>query len=217
MFTLLYLRLLVYLQLWFWIKMPKSKREEAGSPSKSERQKLQRLCKQSGAVYGSVRNLVKTSNLPVSKVRHFLHWKLFYTKFFSTKRKFKRMQAFARFKIEIGCMDLACVAKLAEDNKGVKYLLVRQDLFDRTVDEEGMKTKDSKKTVRAFFIMITQQNRPREIWVHKRTEFAGEFKTLWKAEGIQTYSTMSETKSAFAERTMRSLKSILHRHIKEYR
>ena len=44
------------------------------------------------------------------------------------------MKAFARFKNEIWCMDLAYVDKLAKDNKGVKYLLVRQDLFDKTVD-----------------------------------------------------------------------------------
>ena len=44
------------------------------------------------------------------------------------------MKAFARFKNEICCMDLAYVDKLAKDNTGVKYLLVRQDLIDRTVD-----------------------------------------------------------------------------------
>ena len=70
------------------------------------------------------------------------------------------MKAFARFKNEIWCMDLAYVDKLAKDNNGVKYFLVRQDLFDRTVDAKGMKRKDSKKTVRAFFTMITKKNRP---------------------------------------------------------
>ena len=37
-FILLYLTLLVYLQLWLWIEMPKPKREEAGSLPKYERQ-----------------------------------------------------------------------------------------------------------------------------------------------------------------------------------
>ena len=45
----------------------------------------------------------------------------------------------------------------------------------------------------------------------KGTKFAGEFEKLCKAEGIQIYSTMSETKVAFAERTIRSLKNILYR------
>ena len=48
------------------------------------------------------------------------------------------MKAFARFKNEIWCMDLACVDKLAKDNNGVKHILVRQDLFGRTVDANGM-------------------------------------------------------------------------------
>ena len=125
------------------------------------------------------------------------------------------MKAFARFKNEIWRMDLAYVDKLAKDNNGVMYLLVRQDLFDRTVDAKGMKTKDSKETVRAFLTMITKRNRPEKISVDNGTEFAGEFKKLFKAEGIQIYSTMSETKAAFAERTIRSLKNILYRYMED--
>ena len=110
-------------------------------------------------------------------------------------------------------MDLAYVHKLAKDNNGVKYRLFPQDLFDRTVDAKGMKTKNSKEAVCAFFAfltMITKKNRPKKNWVDKGTEFAGEFKKLCKAEGIQNYPTLSETKAAFAERTIRSLKNILY-------
>ena len=57
--------------------------------------------------------------------------------------------------------------------------------------------------------MITKNNRPEKTLVDKGKEIAGQFKTLCKAEGIQSYSTMSETKAAFAERTIRSLKNIL--------
>ena len=165
--------------------MPKLKREEAESHSKSERQKLQRLYIQGGAAYGSLCNLVKASNLSVSKVRPFLHSKPTYTKFTFATRKFKRMKAFARFKNESWCMDLAYVDKPAKDNYGVNYLLVRQDLFDRTVDAKGMKTKGSKETVRAFLSPITKTNHPKKISVDKGTEFAEEFKKLCKAEGIQ--------------------------------
>ena len=126
--------------------MPKLKREEGGSLSKYERQKLQRLYTEGAAAYGSARNLAKASRLPVSKVRQFLHSKGSYTKFTLATRKFKRMRAFARFKNEILCMDLAYVDKLAKKNNGVKHLLVRQDLFDRTVNAKGMKTKDSQET-----------------------------------------------------------------------
>ena len=195
--------------------MPQLKREQAESLSKSERQKLQMLYTQGCAAYGSVRNLVQAGNLSVSKVRQFLHSKRFYTKFTFATRKIKRMKAFARFKNETWCMDLAYVDKLAKDNNGVKYLLVHQDLFDRTVDAKGMKTKGSKKTVRAFLTMITKKNRPKKIWVDKGTEVAGEFKKLSKAEGLQIYSTMSETKSAFAERTIRSMEKTLYRYMED--
>ena len=77
------------------------------------------------------------------------------------------MKAFARLKKEIWCLDLACVDKLANDNNGVNYLLVRQDLFDRTVDAKGMQTKDSKETVRAFLSMVTKKKRPEKIRVDK--------------------------------------------------
>ena len=215
-FTLLYSTLLEYHHLWFLTRMPKLKIEEAGFRSMYERQKLQRLYTQGAVAYVSVRNLAKASRLPVLNVRQFVHSKDFLTKFTLAARTFKRKGAFARFRNEIWCMDLAYVDKLAKENNGVKYLLVRRDLFDRTVNAKGMKTKDSQETVKAFSSMITKRNRPKKIWVDKGTEFAGAFKKFCTAEGIQVCSTMSETKAAFAERTIRSLKNILYRYMEDY-
>ena len=130
--------------------MPRVKKEEIRSLSKSERQKLQRLYTQGFAAYGSVRNLAKAAKLSPLKVREFLHSNTTYTRFTQATRKFKRMRTFARFKNEIWCMDLVYVDKVAKENNGVKYLLVRQDLFDRTVDAKGMKTKDRRKQSRFF-------------------------------------------------------------------
>ena len=100
-------------------------------------------------------------------------------------------------------MDLAYIDKLAKENNGVKCLLVRQDLFDRTVNAIGMNTNDSQEFVKSFPSMITKKNRPKNIWVDKGTEFAGAFKKFCAAEGIQVYTTTSETKADFAERTIR--------------
>ena len=149
------------------MRMPKLKREEAGSLSKPERQKLQRLYTQGGAAYGSVRNLVKASNLSVSKVRQILHSKPFCTTFTLATHKFKRMKAFARFKNEKCCMDLAYVDKPAKDNNGEKYLLVRRDLLDRTVDAKRMKTKISRETVRAFLAMTTKKTTEKKFGLTK--------------------------------------------------
>ena len=79
-----------------------------------------------------------------------------------------------------------------------------------------MKTKDSQETVEAFSTMIGKRNRPKKIWVDKGTEFAGAFKKFCAAEGIQFYSTMSETKAAFAERTTRSLKNIFYLYMENF-
>ena len=193
--------------------MPRVKKEELGSLSKSERQ---RLYTQGLAAYGSVRNLAKAEKFSPSKVRDFLHSKISYTRFTQATCKFKKMRAFATFKIENWCMELAYVDKLAKVNNGVKYSLVRQNLFDRTVDAKGLKTKDSKETVLSFSKMITRKNRPNKIWVEQGTEFAGEFKKFCSDEGKEIYSTMSETKAAFAERTIRSLKNIMYRYMEDY-
>ena len=126
------------------------------------------------------------------------------------------MRAFARFRNEFWCMDFAYVDKFAKENNGVKFLMVLQDLFDRTVNAKGMKTKDSQETVKTFSSMITKRNRPEKIWVDKRTEFAGAFRKFCAAEGLQVYSTMIETKAVFPERTIRSLKNILYRYMKDF-
>ena len=64
--------------------------------------------------------------------------------------------------------------------------------------------------------MITKRKRPKKFWVDKGTEFAGAFKKFCVAERIQVYSTMSETKAAFAERTIGSLKNIVYRYMEDF-
>ena len=63
--------------------------------------------------------------------------------------------------------------------------------------------------------MITKRSRPKKVWVDKGTEFSGAFKNFC-AEGMQVYFTMSETKAAFAERTILSLENILYHYKEEF-
>ena len=117
---------------------------------------------QGRAAYGSVRILVKASNPPVSKVRQFLHSKPSYTMFTLATRKFRKMKAFAGIKNEKCCEDLAYVGKQIKDSNGVKCLLVRQDLFDSTINANGTKTKDSKETVIAILTVNTKRIEPKK-------------------------------------------------------
>ena len=95
------------------------------------------------------------------------------------------MRASARFKNEICGMNLAYVDELAKENNGVQYLLVRQDLFDKTVTAQLMRTKDSQETVKAFPSMITKKNRPKKIWVDKATDSPERLKSFVLQRGYK--------------------------------
>ena len=95
------------------------------------------------------------------------------------------MKAFARFVKEIQCMDLAYIDKLDKDNNGVKYSLLRQDLFDRSVDAKGMKTKNSKGLVRVSLTVIEKRIVPKK------------FRLTWDQnllESLQNYARLKEYK-----------------------
>ena len=143
--TSLYLTPWEVLHVWFWIRKPEPKRREAGSFSKSERQRLQRLYTQRAADYGFECNLLKASNLPVSKLRQFLLSKISYAKSPFATQLFEGMKAFAGFIFDIWCMDLDFVDKLAMRKNGEKYLLDHEYFFDRKVYAIEMNTTDTKK------------------------------------------------------------------------
>ena len=196
--------------------MPKQKTEELGSLSKFEKVSLNRLYSRGRAAYSSVRNLSKASGLSKKKVEQFLQTKTSYTKFGPPIRRFRRLQAFSKYINEIWCMDLAFVDKLASQNKGVKCLLVAVDVFSRFVRVQTMKTKYAKDTLQAFKKMISRKNTPEKLWVDKGTENGGIFKKFCKEKSIEVYSTMSETKAAFAERAIQSLKHIIYGYIEDH-
>ena len=111
-------------------------------------------------------------------------------------------------------MAFANVDKLAKFNKGVKHLLVAADALSRYVRVETMKSKDANETKRAFKRMI-KNKKPKKLWTDKGTEFKGPFKAFCEKQGIEIYHTQSETKSAFAERNIRSLKNIIYKHLEQ--
>ena len=108
-------------------------------------------------------------------------------------------------------MDLALVDKLAKDKNGMKYLLVREDLSDRTVHAKGMKTKDSKDTVETFPEKITRKNRPKSFgrtgdricWQFQETLQRWKNRILlyneWDGSSIcRTYNTLTQKKFGIA-------------------
>ena len=67
------------------------------------------------------------------------------------------------------------------------------------------------KSAKAFEMIEKVQQQ--KVWSDKGTEFKEAFKKLREKRGIATYITANETKSAFAERIIRSLENIMHKHM----
>lgn len=185
-----------------------------GNLSNAERRSLHGAYTEGPAAYGSIANLVKQTGLSRKKVKQFLHSNNAYTKYHIAKRKFPRLKVFARHVNDIWCVDLAQVDKLASNNNGVKYLLVAIDVLSRFVRVQPMKDKQAKSTKQAFMKMI-RSVQPKKLWTDQGTEFGGEFKTYCKTLGITLYHTFSDTKAAYAERAIRSLKNIMYRSMEE--
>lgn len=196
--------------------MIKSKRaaRKNGQLSDKERNILEKFYTQGFSAYGSVSNLKKASKLPRKKVEIYLSKTGAHTKYKTPRKRFSRLKVQAFDINEIWSIDVAYMDKLAKYNYGVKYLLVAVDVLSRYLRVEPMKTKSASDTKRAFQHMIHKVS-PRKVWSDKGTEFKGEFKRFCESKGIETYSTHSETKSAFAERYIRTLKNIIYKYLEK--
>ena len=201
-FLLVYLTLLVCFRLRFLKEMPKPKTGKTDVLSKYERQKLQRLYTQGGAAHWSVRNRKQARSLPVSKVRQFLHSGTSFTEITLS------LLAFARFRKK-WYMDVAFADKQAEKITGLKYVLVRQDLFHRAIFEKDW-TKNPENCSLIFNNEKQKRidsNKPRS--TKKKTKIGGEFPENCGAEKVQVYWTTGETEAAFTDRIIWSLKKNL--------
>ena len=154
---------MVHVRLWLWIKMPKTKIEEYTSLSEYEHQNQQKILHIKWFCLWVCVQWSGVTNLSVSKVRNFLFSKAPYKKFTLATRKFKRMEAFSRFKNEIWCIGLAYVDKIAKTSNDVRFLLVLWGLFDITVGAKEMKTIDTKETYIALLTLITKKYRLKKI------------------------------------------------------
>ena len=76
--------------------------------------------------------------------------------------------------------------------------------MSRFLRVQTMKPKYAKKILQVFKKMISRKNTPEKFWLIKEQNM-GE---LCKEKNIEVYSTKDETKAAFAERVVQSLRHI---------
>ena len=111
--------------------------------------------------------------------------------------------------------DLADMQLLSKYNKGIRFLLCVIDTFSKYAWDVPLKDKKGVSIATAFQSILKQTNRkPNKIWVDKGSEFCNaSFKKWLQDNDIVMYSTLSEGKSAVAERFIRTLKSKIYKHM----
>ena len=188
-------------------------------------------CNNPAAIAG--RNaLKKTSNCSYRQVDNYLNRSEAYTKYKQTRNRFpgSKVQSFRLN--ETWSLDLADMQKLSRYNHGINFIFVAVGTLSRFVWALPLKKKTAaeckdalqkimeslrSKRVNSKTMMMkpmfcrsksSSLLKPEKIWVDKVREFAGDFSHFCRENEIGLYSTHSETKSAFAERNIRSLKAI---------
>ena len=192
---------------------------QTGSITVSDRIKLQKLYKGKGpTAFGSINNLTKASGISRERVTEFLQSKDSYTKYNGIRRKFPRLNAHARYIDEIWCLDLAQMDKLSRWNRGINFLLVTVDVFSRFLRVEALRSKGAEGVKAAVIKMCSKKNElnfPKKLWLDQGKEFFGDMANFCEDVGVKYYHTYSETKVAFGERAIRTLKVLIYRYLEE--
>ena len=149
------------------------RKQNNGKITKIEEKMLKTKYSDKGpALFGSVNNLIKATNLSRKKVKQFLHTEPAYTKNRTVIRKTPRLKVIVYKIDEIWSLDLAFVDKLAQCNHDVKYLLVAVDCMSRYLRVQPLKSKYASTTAEAFKLMITTKQ-PKKVWVTSAQSLKG--------------------------------------------
>ena len=104
---------------------------------------------------------------------------------------------------------------ISKYNKGIGYLLCDIDLFSRYAWVIPLKNKKGDSIVAGFKKILSDSNRkPNKIWVDHGSEFYNnKFKRFLKENDIEMYSTFNERKTVAAERSIKTLKNKIYKHM----
>ena len=131
----------------------------------------------------------------------------------SSIRKFKK-KVYLSFRDNIWGVDLADMQSLSKYNKGIKYFLCAINLFSKYTWVVPLKDKSGISIVNTFQKIIWKKRKPNKIWVDQGGEFYNNlFKRFLKIKNIEMYPTYNEEKSVVAERSLRTLKNKIFKHM----
>ena len=132
-------------------------------------------------------------------------------------KKFPRRHVVVTGVNEIWSMDLAFMDRLADENKGNKFILCIVDVLSKYAWCVPIKNKSAATVLNALKSVIEKSRRkPQKIWVDKGSEFYNkEFKDWAKSNNITIDATDSESKSVIAESFIKTIKSKIQKYSTE--
>ena len=102
---------------------------------------------------------------------------------------------------------------LQEKNDGVKYLLVVIDVFSRYLWIQPLKSKQHGQVIEGLRKILSSGRISKEIRSDKGSELRNRWvRDFFKEKGIHHYVTQNETKANYAERVIRTMKTIFYRY-----
>ena len=108
--------------------------------------------------------------------------------------------------------------KLSKWNRGITFLLVTVDVFSRYLRVEPLRRKGAEVVKAAFIKMCSERselNFSKDLWLDQGKGFFGDMANFCEDVGLKYYHTYSETKVAFGERAIRTLKNSIYRYLEE--
>lgn len=159
----------------------------------------------------------KKAYVSVREVDDWLKSNETYTTHRSARKKFKRNP------IIVGEIDgqwqgdLAEMGNIAEDNDGVRYLLILIDVVSKYVWVEALKTKEGKSVLLGLKrIFERTERRPKKLQTDDGKEFLSSVVQRYlKDRNIIFFTVKSDKKAAIAERMVRTLKDKIWRYMHE--
>ncbi|PFX18804.1 putative uncharacterized transposon-derived protein F54H12.3 [Stylophora pistillata] len=124
------------------------------------------------------------------------------------RRNFPKRRVIVNGIDEIWCSDLVEMQKFAKWNKGYRYLLMVLDIFSKYGWIIPLKNKKGESVAAGFKQIFAEGRVPKKMWTDKGSEYYNQsVKDLFKAKGVELYSTENEEKSSVCERWNRTIKT----------
>jgi transposase InsO family protein len=147
-------------------------------------------------------------------VTDFLSTQESYTLHKPVVRRFRRRRYVVKGLNDLVQMDLADMSSLSRWNGGVKFLLIWIDCYSRYLKVVPLKNKSAVSVAKAVSRLL-QEQKPKHIQTDKGTEFTNaKVQRVMAEHDVNFYTTQDpDTKAAFAERVIRTLKSKIYRYM----